>query len=77
MAEDSGRITVSRDALRAELAKLELRLVEKLVTKTEHDGLAERVVRIEETIARYKGALALISIIVVGLISYLATHTHP
>jgi hypothetical protein len=35
MSEDNGRISVSRDALRAELAELELSLVEKLATKDE------------------------------------------
>lgn len=39
MSEDNGRISVSRDALRAELAQMELRLVEKLATKTEVDGI--------------------------------------
>jgi hypothetical protein len=47
VAEDSGRITVSRDALRAELATLELRLVEKLATKAEVDDLGQRVTSLE------------------------------
>lgn len=47
MADDSGRISVSRDALRAELATLELRLVERLATKAEVDDLARRVSLIE------------------------------
>jgi hypothetical protein len=34
-ARDVGRISVSRDALRAELATMELRLVEKLATRAE------------------------------------------
>lgn len=63
MSDDSGRISVSRDALRAELAKLELRLVEKLVTKTDHEDLAHRVTGLEEQAARLRGALAILSLI--------------
>lgn len=37
---DTGRISVSRDALRAELATMELRLVDKLATKSEVEHLA-------------------------------------
>lgn len=40
-ADDNGRISVSRDALRAELAQMELRLVEKLATKSEVDDLRD------------------------------------
>ena len=39
MGEENGRINVSRDALRAELAQMELRLIDKLATKTEVDVL--------------------------------------
>lgn len=74
MSDDSGRISVSRDALRAELAKLELRLVEKLVTKTDHDDLVHRVTRLEETSSRLKGALAVLSLVFGGAVTYLAAH---
>lgn len=56
--EDGGRISVSRDALRAELVGLELRLVEKLATKTEHDGLASRVDKLERWRAYSMGITA-------------------
>lgn len=39
IADDVGRISVSRDALRAELASMELRLIEKLATQTELEVL--------------------------------------
>lgn len=41
MAEE--RISISRDALRAELAELELRLVDKLASKIDVDKLVRRV----------------------------------
>jgi hypothetical protein len=43
MADGDGRITVSRDALRAELLGMELRLVEKLATKDEVDVLRKEI----------------------------------
>ena len=55
---DTGRITVSRDALRAELATLELRLVEKLATKADHDDLERRVGGLETWRAYTAGAAA-------------------
>jgi hypothetical protein len=54
MAEDTGRITVSRDALRAELAQMELRLVEKLATKTEVAELRKDV----DSLKRWRAYLA-------------------
>lgn len=41
------RITVSRDALRADLLDLELRLTKTLATKSEVDGLEKRVTALE------------------------------
>lgn len=41
MAEE--RISISRDALRAELAELELRLIDKLASKIDVDKLVRRV----------------------------------
>lgn len=46
MAEQE-RISISRDALRAELAELELRLIDKLAAKIDVDKLARRVDRLE------------------------------
>ncbi len=45
--DDHGRISVSRDALRAELATMELRLVEKLATKQDVTALEARVDKLE------------------------------
>jgi hypothetical protein len=45
--EDTGRITVSRDALRADLAELELRLVDRLATKSEVEDLRRDVERLQ------------------------------
>lgn len=52
--EDSGRISVSRDALRAELAQMELRLIEKLATKAEVEMLEARVDTLETEVDRLK-----------------------
>lgn len=60
--EDIGRISVSRDALRAELAQMELRLVDKLATQVDVDALEARVTKTEDALARIKGALALLSV---------------
>jgi hypothetical protein len=48
MAEPQERVSVSRDALRAELAELELRLIEKLASKSEVEMLKSRVEKLEE-----------------------------
>lgn len=47
MAEQE-RISISRDALRAELAELELRLIDKLASKSEVEKLARRVEILED-----------------------------
>lgn len=47
VADDNGRISVSKDFLRAELGLMELRLVDKLATKAEVDDLARRVMLLE------------------------------
>lgn len=46
---DNGRITVSKDFLRAELVGMELRLVDKLATKAEVEALQAKH---ESTVAR-------------------------
>jgi len=43
MAEDSGRISVSKDFLRAELGQLKLDLIEELATKAEVEILRREV----------------------------------
>lgn len=43
MSDDSGRISVSRDALRAELLSLKLDLIQQLATKGEVDRLNDRI----------------------------------
>lgn len=53
MAEE--RISISRDALRAELAELELRLIEKLASKVDVDMLRKRVEVLEEKAVRRDG----------------------
>lgn len=40
-------VTLSRETLRAELLSLELRLIEKLVSKTELEALSARVIHID------------------------------
>lgn len=57
-AEDTGRISVSRDALRAELATLELRLVDKLATKSEVDDIRTDVDSLKRWRAYQSGAAA-------------------
>lgn len=59
MAEDSGRISVSRDALRAELAQMELRLVDKLATKDEVQAIRADVDGLKRWRAYLSGAYAL------------------
>lgn len=54
MAEDNGRISVSKDFLRAELTGLELRIVEKLATKAEVGNLSDRVDTLETDVDRLK-----------------------
>lgn len=49
MAEPHERISISRDSLRAELAELELRLVDKLASRSELEKLAARVVILESS----------------------------
>ena len=58
MADDTGRITVSRDALRADLAELELRLVDRLATKADHVELERRVGGLERWRAYTAGVAA-------------------
>jgi hypothetical protein len=41
VTDDNGRISVSKDFLRAELAGMELRLVDKLATKSEVEDLRD------------------------------------
>lgn len=48
------RVSVSRDALRAELAELELRLIEKLASKSEVEMLKQRVEKLENLAAPLK-----------------------
>lgn len=48
MAEGNGRISVSHDTLRAELAQLELRLIKSLVPSSALLALEKRVDRLEE-----------------------------
>lgn len=55
---DTGRISVSRDALRAELAGLELRLVEKLASQSEVDGIRRDVDSLKTWRAYVAGAAA-------------------
>lgn len=45
--EEGGHITVSRDALRAELATLELRLIRQLATRADLEALETRVATFE------------------------------
>jgi hypothetical protein len=75
-AEDSGRISVSRDALRAELTGLELRLVQSLATQTEVDVLRKDVDSLKRWRAYVAGAsavaLALGSTAVGIVIAYLS-----
>lgn len=73
-SDDVGRISVSRDALRADLGDLELRLIEKLATKAEHESLAMRVAKLEWQAAWSKGGLAVLSVLVVVLTTYVAIH---
>lgn len=54
MSEDNGRITVSRDALRAELLSLELRLVQRLATQDEVDTIRKDV----DSLKRWRSYLA-------------------
>jgi hypothetical protein len=62
-ADDTGRISVSRDALRAELATLELRLVEKLATQSEVDGIRTDV----DSLKRWRAYVAGAAAVAVGL----------
>ena len=52
MAENGERISISRDALRAELAELELRLIDKLASKIDVEKLAGRVDVLERNALR-------------------------
>lgn len=53
MAGENGeRISISRDALRAELAELELRLIDKLAAKIDVERLAGRVDTLEKNALR-------------------------
>lgn len=88
MAEDAGRISVSRDALRAELSQMELRLVEKLATKAEVDDLTKRVTALEErnaptrvefdlvksTLTALKSGLALVSVVAASALPLILRH---
>lgn len=69
MAEDTGRISVSRDALRAELAELELSLVEKLATK---DEVAE-VRRDVDSLKRWRAYVAGAAAVALALATTAAT----
>lgn len=71
--EDTGRISVSRDALRAELGSLELRLVQSLATQSEVDDLKRRVDRLETWRAFLAGAQALF-VFLVGVALILITY---
>jgi hypothetical protein len=78
--EDSGRISVSRDALRAELVTMELRLVEKLATKgevealhKEHDALREEVENLKSW-RQYTTGLTAGSLGLAGLAAGFAAH---
>lgn len=55
MAEE--RISISRDALRAELSQLELRLVQSLASKSEVERLVTRVENLEERTVKREGPL--------------------
>lgn len=54
MSEDTGRISVSRDALRAELATLKLDLIQTLATKDDVKVLEARVGTLETDVDRLK-----------------------
>jgi hypothetical protein len=58
MSEDIGRISVSRDALKAELLGMELRLVDKLATKDEVETLRTDVDKLKTWRAYTAGATA-------------------
>jgi hypothetical protein len=51
MAVDADRISVSREALRAELGALELRLVDRLTTALEHKADSAHVSGLESRVA--------------------------
>lgn len=86
--EDTGRINVSRDFLKAELLGMELRLVEKLATKAEVETLALRVAALEERDppsraewdvvklwhAGFRAVLAVLSIVAVACLPMLFKH---
>jgi hypothetical protein len=63
MSDGDGRITVSRDALRAELATMELRLVEKLATQSEVEALRKEV----DALKRWRAYLAGVATTALGL----------
>lgn len=69
-------ITVSEDKLYRALGDLELRLVQKLATQADVSALESRVTKAEETLARIKGALALLAtaaVVLGGLLVKLIT----
>lgn len=63
MSDDNGRISVSRDALRAELATMELRLVEKLATQSEVEVLRRDV----DSLRRWRSYAAGVSTAALGV----------
>lgn len=81
MAEDSVRISVSKDFLRAELTGMELRLVEKLATKAEVEALDLRVDTLETEVDRLKtwrktlaAVLALVAAVAVAALPVVIQH---
>lgn len=63
MGEDTGRISVSKDYLRAELGDLELRLVERLATNADVDAIRQDV----DSLKRWRAYQAGGSAVAIGL----------
>lgn len=63
MSDDNGRISVSKDFLRAELGEMELRLVEKLANQDEVAVMRGDL----EALKRWRAYLAGASAVAIGL----------